>query len=123
MAYIRKLTSGNYQVQIRRADLKTISKTFKLKKDASLFAAQVEADESLAHKLGDPISNGTTLAGLIDDFTEYYKALLISGDKKDPNIITRLAFWNLQYGAVTQAQHYIQGMFHPLSNISLNDSF
>ncbi|NOQ79951.1 MAG: hypothetical protein GQ546_11195, partial [Gammaproteobacteria bacterium] len=83
MAYIRKLTSGKYQVQIRQSGLKTISKTFPRKKDASLFAAQVEADRKLAQSLGDPLTSKLTLTNLIDDFIEQY-------NKKDHDINTRL---------------------------------
>ena len=44
MAYINKLSSGNFQVQIRLKGLKPIYKTFSTKKMATDFARQVEGD-------------------------------------------------------------------------------
>lgn len=107
MAYIRKLTSGKYQVQIRQSGLKTISKTFPRKKDASLFAAQVEADHKLAQSLGNPLTSKITLAILVDDFLKQY-------NKKDTDINTRLNWWKTNYGSVTLNQfsksHVVAGI-------------
>ncbi|MCU7836713.1 MAG: site-specific integrase [gamma proteobacterium symbiont of Taylorina sp.] len=91
MAYIKKLPSGKYQVQIRLKGLRPISKSFKKKKDATDFARKVEGDIELARALGDPVTNKSTLADLIDDYLEQY-------DKKDQNAYTRLKWWHDQYG-------------------------
>ncbi len=62
MAYIRKLPSGKYQVQIRQKGLRPISKSFQKKKDATAFARKVEGDSKLAQALGDPVTNQNTLS-------------------------------------------------------------
>jgi len=51
MAYIKKLSSGNFQAQIRLKGLKPISKTFSTKTLALQFARMVEGD-SCAHGQG-----------------------------------------------------------------------
>jgi len=52
MASIRKLKSGNYQVQIRITGLPSLTKTFSKKKSATAFIQQVEGDTELQRKLG-----------------------------------------------------------------------
>lgn len=53
MAYIRKLKSGNYQVQIRLSGLKPISKTFPTKKRYS-FSAKSKKTKSFNNPLVIP---------------------------------------------------------------------
>ena len=55
MASIRKLKSGNYQVQIRLIGLCPIVRSFSTKKKSQEFARQVEGDSELARKLGAPV--------------------------------------------------------------------
>ncbi len=97
MAYIRKLPSGKYQVQIRQTGLRPITKSFLKKKDATAFARKVEGDSKLAQALGDPVTNQNTLSELINEFLEQYT-------KKDSNIFARLKWWKEQYGNCTLAQ-------------------
>ena len=70
MATIRKLSSGRFQAQIRRANLKTISKTFKLRKEAVKWSNSIEANDDKLEKLGS--YNTQTLVGLIDKYQIYY---------------------------------------------------
>ena len=51
MASIRKLKSGNYQVQIRRTDLPPVCKTLSKLKDARAFANEVEGSTKPIRKL------------------------------------------------------------------------
>lgn len=97
MAYIRKLPSGKYQVQIRLQGLRPISKSFKKKKDATAFARQVESNSKLALALGNPVTRALTLADLIDEFLEQYT-------KKDTNIFSRLKWWKEHYGSRSLVQ-------------------
>lgn len=80
MATIRKLSSGRFQAQIRRANLKTISKTFKLRKEAVKWSNSIEANDDKLEKLGS--YNTQTLAGLIDKYQIYYDQLLEISDMK-----------------------------------------
>ncbi len=52
MAYIRKLSSGNYQVQVRLKGLKPITRTFSTKTLAKEFAREIEGNSEMARKLG-----------------------------------------------------------------------
>ena len=97
MAYIRKLPSGKYQVQIRQKGLRPIFKSFKKKKDATAFARKVEGNSKLAQALGDPVTNQNTLSVLINEFLEQYT-------RKDNNIFTRLKWRKEQYGKFTLAR-------------------
>lgn len=98
MAQIRKLPSGRHQVQSRRPNLKTISKTFRLRKDALKWAVQIEADDELLEQKGS--YNTQTLAGLIDKYQIYYDQLFDAGLVKDDHVTSRLAFWKDELGDV-----------------------
>jgi len=52
MASIRRLPSGSYQVQIRRAGMPAVTRSFSRKRDADAFVRTVEGDSELARKLG-----------------------------------------------------------------------
>ena len=52
MAYIRKLSSGNFQVQVRLKGLKPITRSFSNKTLAKEFAREIEGNSELARKLG-----------------------------------------------------------------------
>lgn len=52
MASVRKLSSGIYQVQIRRAGMPAVTRSFRKRRDAEAFARAVEGDSELARKLG-----------------------------------------------------------------------
>jgi len=63
MAYIRKLSSGNYQVQVRLTGLKPISRTFSNRLLAKEFVREVEGNSELARKLDTPISQVRAYTG------------------------------------------------------------
>jgi len=90
MAYINKLSSGNFQVQIRLKGLKPIYKTFSTKKMATDFARQVEGDSELQRKLGAPVVN--TL--LFDDAVSMYLAQITLRDQSAPS---RIMFWRKRF--------------------------
>lgn len=48
MASIRKLPSGSYQVQVRRAGMPAVTRSFSRKRDAEAFARTVEGSSELA---------------------------------------------------------------------------
>ncbi|MCG6965253.1 MAG: hypothetical protein LJE59_01935, partial [Chromatiaceae bacterium] len=52
MASIRRLPSGSYQVQIRRAGMPAVTRSFSKKRDAESYARTGEGDSELARKLG-----------------------------------------------------------------------
>ncbi len=107
MAYIKKLPSGNYQAQIRLKGLKPITKTFKTKNNAIIFARKIEGDAELALSLGNPNYHNIVLSQLIKDFKDQY-------NKKDPNILRRLDWWDSQYGnvqlSVFSENHILEGI-------------
>jgi len=102
MAYIRKLKSGNYQVQIRVQGLRPISRSFSKKKDATAFAKQVEGGTELARKLGTPMSISITFRELADQYLAQYSG-------KDISTKGRIDFWCTQFGkkVVTQIDEYM----------------
>ncbi|MDX2507226.1 MAG: hypothetical protein QNL62_22505 [Gammaproteobacteria bacterium] len=83
---IRKLKSGNYQVQIRLSGLKPITKTFPTKTLATSFQRKVEGDKKLQLALGDPGTSGITLSELIDEYMKLYQG-------KDHGLPTSLTWW------------------------------
>jgi hypothetical protein len=68
MAYIRKLSSGRWQCQVRLTGLKSISRTFKTKALATAFGRKVEGDTELARKLGAPTTQCPTVGELVTDY-------------------------------------------------------
>ena len=91
MATIRKLESGNYQVQIRLKDLRPITRTFPTKTLATKFQREVEGDIKLQLALGAPIVEKIT-------FREVVKLYLEQNTGRDPSITGRLNYWNDRFG-------------------------
>jgi integrase len=86
MAYIKKLSTGNFQVQIRLKGLKPIYKTFSTQTLAKQFARQVEGDTELQRKLGTP-----TAQMLL--FSEAVVQYLSSTHLRDQSAPSRIAYW------------------------------
>ena len=101
MASIRKLKSGNYQVQIRLLGLRPIVRSFSTKKKSQEFARQVEGDSELARKLGRPVIQLLSFKELVDKYTDQYTG-------KDPSTLGRLNYWTTRFGdkSVTQVDEY-----------------
>ncbi len=91
MASIRKLKSGNYQVQIRLQGLLPIVRSFSTKKKSLEFARQVEGDTEIARKLGAPIVQLLTFGELVDKYMTQYRG-------KDPSTEGRLRYWVKRFG-------------------------
>ena len=91
MAYIRKLASGNYQVQVRLKGLKPTTRSFSNKTLAKEFAREIEGNSELARKLGALVSHVITFRQLVELYLDQYKG-------KDPNTLSRLNFWIGQFG-------------------------
>ena len=90
MAYIKKLASGNFQVQIRLKGLKPIYKTFSTKKMATDFARQVEGDSELQRKLGSPVIN-------VLPFSEAVTLYLSQHKLRDQSAPSRILFWKQRF--------------------------
>ena len=101
MASIRKLKSGNYQVQIRLLGLRPIVRSFSTKKKSQEFARQVEGESELARKLGAPIIQLLTFKELVDKYISQYRG-------NDPSMVGRLTYWVERFGTkqVTQIDEY-----------------
>lgn len=93
MASIRKLSSGNYQVQIRLLGLPSVTKTFSKKKDANAFVKQVEGDTELQRKLGKAPSIIPVFREWVDTYMEQYSG-------KDHSTAGRLYWWSDQFGDI-----------------------
>lgn len=91
MASIRKLKSGNYQVQIRLLGLPPVTKTFSTKKDATAFIRQVEGNTELHRKLG-------RATAIIPTFREWCGIYMSQYSGKDPSTVGRLDWWCGQFG-------------------------
>ncbi len=91
MASIRKLKSGNYQVQIRSADLPAITRTFSKKKNAIAFIKQVEGDTELQRKLGKSIAS-------IPSFRDWCSIYMAQYSGSDNSTVGRLDWWCDQFG-------------------------
>ena len=92
MAHIKKLTSArtgkvSFRVHIR-ANQKTITKTFKLKKDALSFARTIEGNSGIKDALTEPLLN-QTFQILIDDYCRI---------PVNDTIYTRLSFFAQRIG-------------------------
>lgn len=90
MAYINKLSSGNFQVQIRLKGLKPIYKTFSTKKMATDFARQVEGDSELQRKLGAPVVNMLL-------FSQAVKLYLSQITLRDQSAPSRILYWKKRF--------------------------
>ena len=66
MAYIRKLSSGSFQVQVRLKGLKPITRSFSTKTLAKDFAREIEGNSELARKMGMPVVQVTTFRELVE---------------------------------------------------------
>ena len=86
MAYINKLSSGNFQVQIRLKGIKPIYKTFSTKKMATDFARQVEGDSELQRKLGSPVVSML----LFPEAVSLYLSQITLRDQSAPS---RILYW------------------------------
>ncbi len=93
MASIRKLKSGNYQVQIRLAGLSNVTKSFSKKKDALRFIKVVEGDSELQRKLGRATSQIPVFRDWCDSYLNQYSG-------RDPSTIGRLNWWCDQFGEI-----------------------
>ncbi len=91
MASIRKLSSGNYQVQIRVTGLPSVTRSFSKKKNATSFVRQVEGDSELLRKLGKAPAYIPTFKKLCDDYMKQYLG-------KDRTTVGRLNWWCEQFG-------------------------
>ncbi len=91
MASIRKLNSGNYQVQIRLSGLKPITQTFPTKTLATAFQREVEGSVKLQQSLGKPIIEKITFREVVDLYMEQYSG-------RDPSTLGRLNWWCNQFG-------------------------
>lgn len=91
MASIRKLASGNYQVQIRRAGMPAVTRSFAKKKDADAFIRQVEGNTELHRKLG-------RAAAHIPKFRDWVMTFLSDHRGKDPDMVRKLNWWADQFG-------------------------
>lgn len=91
MASIRKLQSGNYQVQIRITGLPPVSKSFSKKKDATAFVKAVEGDTELLRKLGKASAQ-------IPTFTELCNLYLAQYSGKDHCTTGKLDWWCQRFG-------------------------
>ena len=99
MATIRKLSgkrSKPWRVEIRREG-KRVDQTFRTKREASDFAARVEADFSRWSKLLGGELKRHTVADLIDRYMRQWSG-------KDHNTPSRLGWWREQYGERTLAE-------------------
>lgn len=91
MASIRKVVSGNYQVQIRRAGMSAITRTFPTKKLAQTFAAKVEGDSALARALGKAPAYIPEFHQLCDIYRAQYTG-------RDISTLGRLEWWKDRFG-------------------------
>ena len=91
MATIRKLKSGNYQVQIRLSGLNPISETFPTKTQAKKFAREVEGNSKIQQSLGGIDRINLSLYDACDIFFSQYR-------KKDTSIVGVLSWWCERYG-------------------------
>lgn len=92
MASIRKLPSGNYQVQIRLSGLPNVTKSFPRKKDALAFEKSVEGDTALHRALGKASALIPSFRDLCDSYMEQYTG-------KDHSTIGRLNWWCDRFGS------------------------
>jgi len=90
MAHIKKLPSGNFQVQIRLKGLKPIYKSFSTKKMATDFARQVEGNSELQRKLGVPVVS-------LLSFSEAVRLYLSQMTLRDQSAPSRILYWKKRF--------------------------
>lgn len=109
MASIRKLASGNFQVQIRRVGMAPVTRSFTSKKRAREFALQIESNTELARALGKTPTIIPVFSSLCDIYMVQYKG-------RDPSTLGRLAYWRKRFGTlpVTKIDEYLvdDGLIH-----------
>lgn len=91
MASIRKLVSGNYQVQIRKVGMAPVTRTFTSKKHARAFSLHIESSTELARALGKAPC-------LIPGFGAWCDVYMAQYQGRDPSTIGRLVYWRNQFG-------------------------
>jgi len=102
MAYIRKLTSGRFQAQIRLKGLRPITRSFNTKKMALQFAREVEGNAELSRSLGMPLVNVPKFKIIVDEFMRQYQG-------KDSCTGSRLNYWSNLFGdmPITQIDEHM----------------
>jgi hypothetical protein len=96
MATITKVCrkSGDaYKAMIRLRGVRPFSKTFKLKKDAKVWANRMERDIDEARAYGNRALRNLTLAELIKERIE-------KNPGKDKSAISNLNWWKREYGSM-----------------------
>ena len=96
MATITKVCrkSGDaYKAMIRLRGVRPFSKTFKLKKDAKVWANRIERDIDEARAYGNRGLRNLTLAELIKEKIQKYPG-------KDNSAISNLNWWKREYGSM-----------------------
>jgi integrase len=96
MATISKVSrkSGDaYKAMIRLRGVNPFSKTFKLKKDAKVWAIRMERDIDEARAYGNRALRNMTLAELIKERNKEYPS-------KDKSVISNLNWWKREYGSM-----------------------
>lgn len=91
MASIRKLASGRYQVQIRRAGMPSVTRSFTKKKDADAFVREVEGNTELARKLGKATAHIPLFGNWVTIFLAAYRG-------RDKDITGKLGWWSDRFG-------------------------
>lgn len=100
MATIQKLErkdGARYRVLIRRKGHASITKVFKLKRDADNWAREMEGSAENLEAYPSVDARKRTVADAIDGFMGSY-------DKRDGSILGRLAWWKAEYGDLPLAQ-------------------
>ena len=92
MASIRRLPSGSYQVQIRRAGMPAVTRSFSKKRDAEAFVREVEGSTELARKLGRAAAHIPTFRSWCDTYMAPYTG-------RDRSTVGRLDWWCRQFYA------------------------
>lgn len=93
MASIRKLASGNYQVQIRTVGIPAVTRSFSTKKLAREFAIKVEGDSELARALGKAPSSIPNFSSICDIYMSNYNG-------RDKSTVGRLNWWSTRLGNI-----------------------
>jgi len=116
MASIRKLPGNRskpYRVEIRRQG-KRIDETFRTKREATDFAAKVEADfNRWARLLGGELRKHT-FADLVDRYVSQWTG-------KDASTLTRLAWWRDRLGDLRLSEVDIGAIREALAALALTD--
>lgn len=102
MASIRKLPSGNYQVQIRLVGMPPLCRSFAKKRDADAFVREVEGNTELHRKLGRASAHIPVFSDWVTTFLKTYQG-------RDPDMAGKLAWWAEQFPriAVTKVDEFM----------------